>query len=112
MADDEGGEKSHEPTGKKEAEAKEEGKVPKSQDLFGVITLAVGVGLILVYKELIGGRVMAFTNLVYGEIPKNKYTQEEFFHLLYLSLITISEVILPLLITIWFAIYIAGHWET
>ena len=40
MAEEEGGEKTHEPTSKRIQEFREKGSVPKSQDLLGVTTLA------------------------------------------------------------------------
>ena len=101
MADEESaGEKTHEPTGKKLEEAREKGNVPKSQDLFGLVSLAVGVGMVLVFQGLIGRRIMVYTQMIYDEIPNNNYSHTEFFELLYQGLMAIAKVILPILISL------------
>lgn len=108
MADDEGGEKTHEPTAKRMQEFREKGNVPKSQDLFGVVTLAVGIGYLLVFQSFIGNQVIRFTQRLYGTLDQNYFTLTDAWAMLFGALYTIAAIILPMLCSIWAVLVVAG----
>ena len=108
MANDEGGEKTHEPTAKRQQEFREKGNVPKSQDLYGVVTLAIGIGYLLAFQSFIGNQVIRFTQRLYGTLDQNAFTITDAWGLLLTALYTISAIILPMLCSIWAFLVLAG----
>ncbi|MAA80173.1 MAG: flagellar biosynthesis protein FlhB [Deltaproteobacteria bacterium] len=108
MADDEGGEKTHEPTAKRQQEFREKGNVPKSQDLYGVVTLAIGIGYLLAFQSFIGNQVVRFTQRLYGTLDQNAFTITDAWGLLLNALYTIAAIVLPMLCSIWMFLVVAG----
>ena len=108
MADDEGGEKTHEPTAKKQQEFRDKGNIPRSQDLFGVMTLAVGIPYLLVRQDLIGSQIMQFTQRLYGTLDQTDINQTQFLFLIQECLEVVVSVTMPLLCALWLGIVVAG----
>jgi flagellar biosynthetic protein FlhB len=57
MADDSGQEKTFDPTEQKKRQFREEGKLPKSQEITGTVGLIVGFGSVLLYSTVIASEL-------------------------------------------------------
>lgn len=112
MAEEEGGEKTHEPTSKRIQEFREKGSVPKSQDLLGVTTLAVGIGYLLAFQSFIGNQFMRFTQRLYSTLDQNVFSLTDAWELLFGALFIVASVTLPMLCSIWGAVVVVGLIQT
>ena len=108
MADDEGGEKTHEPTAKRQDEFREKGSVPKSQDLLGVTSLAVGIGYLLIFQSYIGNQVIRFTQRLYATLSQNDFTSDHATEFLLGGLYAVVAISFPLLCLLWGALVVVG----
>ena len=108
MAEDDGGEKTHEPTAKRQQDFRDEGNIPKSQDLYGIVTLGVGVGYLFIFQDLIGNQFTRFTQRLYMTLSDINVSQSDFDYILKECLYVVSMVSLPMLGAIWLGLVVAG----
>jgi flagellar biosynthetic protein FlhB len=96
MADDE--EKTEEPTGKKLAEAREQGNVPKSQDLTSGVMLLLAVLALYIFGERTWNLLVMDTIRVWSMIPHFKLTDQSMIDLGRWQLVHMLLIMYPILL--------------
>ena len=109
MADEQdSGEKTHEPTARRMQQYREQGQVPRSTDLIGLVILFVGMGGILVMGTGMGRRVMEYFQLIYETIEDSNLDMGGSNYLIALTLECLWDVLALPLFFIWFGAVLIG----
>lgn len=109
MADDQdSGEKTHEPTGRRRQQFREQGQVPRSQDLLGLTVLFIGMGSVLMLGPSIADRIVEYTTIMYSMIADSHFDAGTVALISNLTLWTIWDVVALPMFYIWLGVIIVG----
>ncbi|MEO0631273.1 MAG: flagellar biosynthesis protein FlhB [Planctomycetota bacterium] len=107
------GEKTEEPTGRKLAQARSKGQVPKSQDLTGVLSLIIAFATLFVFGAFIAGRMH---NMLKQSLDAESYgfiaSTESLFALVRSTAIDAGAILAPVMIVMFFGIALAMVGQT
>jgi len=102
MADD-AGDKTEEPTARKLAKARSEGKVAKSQEINTTVMLAVALGVLLVWAPFFLRQMVALFWATQGKAHTFELTADAVPGLFHAGILFVAAILIPLLIPLAFA---------
>ena len=70
---DDGQEKTQEPTGKRLNDAKEKGELAKTRELYGLVSVVIGLGGLLLYVFPMAKMILHFAVSIYAQIPYTEF---------------------------------------
>lgn len=90
-------ERTEKATPKRRSKARNDGNVPKSQDLNQAVTLAVGVAVIIMYGSFIFGRFEANIKQTFGNLNPDLISKENFLGYLSYHISEIITILMPIM---------------
>ena len=108
MSDDDN-EKTEKPTGKKRADAKKKGQVPKSQELMGLVGLIAGFSSLFLYSGYIGLYLSDFFIYAYLLIDSDNLSMANLNQLIVFAVSTVASILVVPMVTIVVATILVGY---
>lgn len=108
MSEDDGQEKSQEPTAKKMAEFRSKGKLAKSQEMLGMVGIIFGLGGLLLYASTLGQMILEFATSIYVQIPYTVFDQRALDQLTRHIFLSLAKMLGVPMLLLWVVVSFAG----
>ena len=105
---DDGQEKTQEPTGKRLGDAREKGQLAKTRELYGLVSIVVGLGGLLFYIFPLSKRVLHFAVSIYAQIPYTEFNDAVLGQLIQYIVYTLANVLALPMLFLWAILMVVG----
>ena len=105
---DDGQEKTQEPTGKRLGDAREKGQLAKTRELYGLVSIVVGLGGLLFYIFPLSKRVLHFAVSIYAQIPYTEFNDAVLGQLIQYIVYTLANVLALPMLFLWALLMVVG----